>query len=77
MSSYFSETLATFQKSYLDAMDKISLHEKQADNVIQAQLWNMNEFLILVCLFELVIYVPVNSNGHIGTFASILWDFRI
>ena len=35
--------------------------------MIQAQLWNMNEFLILVRLFELMLYVPVNSNGHVGT----------
>ena len=36
----------------------------------------MIEFVCLfVCLFELILYVPVNSNGHVGTLTSILWDF--
>ena len=28
-----------------------------------------------VCLFELMFYAPVNSNGHVGTLPPFLWDF--
>ena len=28
-----------------------------------------------VCLFVLMLYVPVNSYGHVGTSPPISWDF--
>ena len=32
-------------------------------------------YLCFVCLFDLMLYVPVNSHGHVGTSPPILWDF--
>ena len=28
-----------------------------------------------ICLFVLMLYVPVNTYGHVGTSPPILWDF--
>ena len=30
---------------------------------------------LLVCLFDFLLYVPVNSCGYVGTSPPILWDF--
>ena len=30
---------------------------------------------LFVCLFVLMLYVPVNSYGHVGTSPPISWDF--
>ena len=30
---------------------------------------------LFVCLFEVMLYVPVNSNGHVGTMPSFYWTF--
>ena len=34
--------------------------------------WNI---FIIVCLFELKLYVPVNSNGHVGTLPPFYGTF--
>ena len=33
------------------------------------------EVCLFVCLFVLMLYVPVNSYGHVGTSPPISWDF--
>ena len=30
---------------------------------------------VYLVLFELMLYVPVNSYGHVGTLSPFLWDF--
>ena len=34
-----------------------------------------SHFMIFVCLFELMLYVPVNSSGHVGTLPPLYGTF--
>ena len=34
-------------------------------------------FMNIVCLFELMLYIPVNSNGHVGTSPPFLPNIRM
>ena len=57
-------------KNVHNAIFSLILHSTIAESRSDENIYNVMRQLVeshFVCLFENMLYVPINSNGHVGT----------